>query len=70
MHRALAATGNTTRRTIFELLSSGKGYMIGRLESEWQDPLKNLLYRTALVRVHPRVWEVGELRGILLKSRV
>lgn len=60
MRRALAATSNGICCMIFELVVN-----------DWSVldlPLNDLLYRTALVRVHrvhSRVWKVGELRGIL-----
>lgn len=57
MRRALAATSNGICCMIFELVV--KDWSVLDL------PLNDLLYRTALVRVHSRVWKVGELRGIL-----
>ena len=54
----------------FELLASGRRYMIGCLGFDWQGLLNDLLHRSALVHVDPMVWEVGRLRGILRKRRV
>lgn len=62
----IALAENATSRTLFlSFWHREGGIRLGVLLL----PLNHLPYRTALIRIHPRAWEVGELRGIHRKPR-